>query len=112
MSRVHGFDTLPRYDKCLHGLQARRFSKTDFIMIPYIALFSWPLVSIAFFKRYSTPIAVLVTILAGYLLLPENTSVDLPLLPELDKENISALTALTLSIVLVGRKSGELPIRT
>ncbi|HDR28351.1 hypothetical protein [Rhodovulum sp.] len=69
-------------------------------MIPFIALFSWPLFSAFFFLRFSTPVAVVLTILVGYLVLPEKTSVDLPLLPELNKKTIPALAALVLAPLL------------
>jgi hypothetical protein len=69
-------------------------------MVPYVALFAWPLVSLVFFRRFGAPIAVLVTILAGYLVLPEKAYVDLPIIPTLNKNTIPALAALGLAAAL------------
>lgn len=74
-------------------------------MFPYVALFSWPLVSVVFFKRFGAPIAVLVTVLAGYLLLPEKTYVNLPVLPTLDKSTIPAIAALVLALTFGVQRS-------
>lgn len=64
---------------------------------PLLALFVWPLVSIVFFRTMKVRLAVIVTVLGGYLLLPERTTFDLPLLPSLDKHTIPALTAILLA---------------
>ncbi len=66
---------------------------------PLLALFAWPLISIVFFKRLRLPLAILVTIVGGFLLLPPGTSLDLPALPSLNKNTIPALTALVLALV-------------
>ena len=84
-------------------LVCRMAAVTYSVMIPLVVLFSWPLVCLAFFKRYSAPFAVFVSILAGYLLLPEKTSLDLPLLPALDKRTVPALAAGLLAMVMIDR---------
>jgi hypothetical protein len=66
---------------------------------PLLALFVWPLVSIVFFQRLRLPLAILVTIVGGFLLLPVRTSLDLPGLPSLDKTTIPALSALVLALI-------------
>ena len=83
---------------------------------PLLALFAWPLISIVFFQRLRLPLAILVTIVGGFLLLPTATSLDLPMLPSLDKRTIPALTALILAAVFAGsdrsdelRPSGLIP---
>ncbi len=63
-------------------------------MFASIALFSWPLVVLVLFQKYRTTIAIAVSIVAGYLLLPSIKGLDLPLLPVLDKHTIPALAAL------------------
>jgi hypothetical protein len=68
---------------------------------PFVALFSWPLISVILFNRYSIHVAVMLTILVGYLFLPEKTSIDLPLLPPLGKATIPSLSALLWAAVLV-----------
>lgn len=61
---------------------------------PFVALFLWPLVGVVLFYRLERRLAILVTLIAGYLLLPELTALDLPALPALDKHSIPALTVL------------------
>ena len=79
---------------------------------PLLALFAWPLISIVFFQRLRLPLAILVTILGGYLLLPSRISLDLPLLPELDKTSIPAITALVLALIFTkdDRSSDARPV--
>lgn len=67
----------------------------------WIALFSWPLVAAVFFRLWSVPVATTATLIGGYLLLPEVFSIDLPLLPPLDKHTIPAISA----VILVWRAS-------
>lgn len=66
---------------------------------PLLALFAWPLVSIVFFQRLRLPLAILVTIVGGFLVLPTGTALNLPGFPALDKATIPALTALFLALV-------------
>lgn len=72
---------------------------------PLFAIFAWPFVSIVFFKRLQLPLAILVTIVGGYLLLPENTELDLPILPSLNKRTVPALVALGFALILAARSS-------
>jgi hypothetical protein len=70
-------------------------------MTPYItawiALFGWPLVALAAYRRYNLPVATAVTLIGGYLLLPHGVEKDFPLLPPLDKFTIPAIAALILT---------------
>lgn len=66
---------------------------------PLLALFAWPLISIVFFQRLRLPLAILVTIVGGFLLLPTGTALNLPGFPSLSKTTIPALTALVLALV-------------
>ena len=59
-------------------------------------LFAWPLVCVILFVRLPVESAATWSMLAGYLLLPSSTSVDIPLLPSLDKFSIPALTTFVL----------------
>jgi hypothetical protein len=70
---------------------------------PLLAVFAWPLVSILFFRKFALPLAILLTILGGFLLLPEGTELDVPGLPSLDKRTIPALTALVLALIFQHR---------
>lgn len=66
---------------------------------PLLVIFLWPLISIVFFKCLRLPVAILVTIVGGFLLLPGSTSLDLPVLPSLNKSTVPALTALILALI-------------
>lgn len=67
---------------------------------PLLAILTWPLVSLVFFKLLRLPAAVMATLVGGFLLLPVRTSLNLPGLPDLDKSTVPALTALVLALVL------------
>ena len=71
-------------------------------MFATIALFSWPIVVIILFRVLPRPHAVLISLLGGYLLLPTQGGVDLPLLPALEKHSIPALSVLI--VVLIARQ--------
>jgi hypothetical protein len=85
---------------------------------PLLAILVWPLISIAFFQKLRLPLAILVTILGGFLVLPENTALDLPGIPSLNKYSVPALTALVLALVFAdraasgGRPASLIPRRT
>ncbi|MEP1356257.1 MAG: hypothetical protein ABJX32_04295 [Tateyamaria sp.] len=66
----------------------------------HIALFSWPLVVLVLFRRYPPATAIALSIIGGYLLLPTLVGMRLPLLPDLDKNTLSALPALVLAMTL------------
>ena len=65
----------------------------------YLMLFSWPLVSVVLFRVLPLQKALIWTILGGYLILPSGTGIDVPLLPDMDKSLISALSALLLCMI-------------
>lgn len=79
-------------------------------MVPYIALFGWPVVSAIFFSRYSKAAAVLLTILAGFLLLPEKISFDLPVLPPVNKNSIAAMAAALLAATVAAKARDTFPV--
>jgi hypothetical protein len=68
----------------------------------YAMLLFWPLVGLVLFKRLPRSEALIWTLVAGYLLLPSRTEIDLPLLPPLSKSNSPAFAALFLCLVGVG----------
>lgn len=75
---------------------------------PLLAILAWPFISIVFFKTMRLPLAVLVTVVGGYLLLPENTVLDLPLLPAIGKHTIPAVSAFFLALIFMsGGRSGQ-----
>ena len=70
----------------------------------YIALFSWVLVSIYYFKVKSAQKAILYTLLGAFLFLPASTNIDLPLLPAFDKANLSVMSVLFGCLILKKQK--------
>lgn len=62
-------------------------------MLPTIVLFSWPLVIFFVFSRYRIEIALPFAIIAGNLILPVQTSLNLPLIPTLDKHSVPVIAA-------------------
>lgn len=74
---------------------------------PLLAISVWPLIAIIFFRAMRLPVAIIVTVMGGYLLLPENTALDLPLLPSLDKHTVPALTALVLAAIFAAQGRQE-----
>ena len=65
----------------------------------YIALLGYPLVAILFFRRMPLPRALTWTILAGFMFLPQLFVIRIPVLVDLDKETVPALSALVLTLV-------------
>jgi hypothetical protein len=65
----------------------------------YIALFGWPAVCIVLFSVLSLEAAVVWSLLGGYMLLPSALTVDLPLLPPVDKLSIAAISTLVLCLM-------------
>lgn len=68
----------------------------------YIVLFLAPVAVFAFFSSFALQKALVISIVAGYLFLPEVASFDLPMVPSLNKESIPALFA-ALMCLLSGR---------
>lgn len=59
----------------------------------YLALFLWPLVVIALFRKRPLDEALAWSIIGGYMLLPQVSAFDLPMLPPWDKELVPSLAA-------------------
>lgn len=62
---------------------------------PAIVLFAWPLISLAIFAGLGVVRGFIAAIMVGYLLLPENFMIDVPVLPPYDKR-----TAITAGLML------------
>lgn len=62
--------------------------------VAYIVLFSWPLAVNYFFRQLTIPAAVAASIIGGYLLLPDEVGLNLPVLPNVNKHFIPAVAAL------------------
>jgi hypothetical protein len=75
----------------------------------YVALFGWPIVCIALFVLLPLEAAAIGAMLGGYLLLPSNLTVDVPLLPPLDKMSIAALATFLLCWMKGAQSPGGRP---
>ena len=60
---------------------------------PLLALFTYPLLIAIFFARFDRTRALCLSLLVGYLFLPEKRGVNLPLLPTLEKDTVPAIVA-------------------
>jgi hypothetical protein len=53
----------------------------------------WPFIAILFYKKFDTVTATFWTIVGGYMFLPVKTAIDLPMVPAIGKDEISAIAA-------------------
>lgn len=75
-----------------------------------LAILLWPLVSAIFFLRLTAGRALIASIMVGYLFLPPPpTGFDPPLFPMMTKDNIPALVACLLALMLHGKRLRILP---
>jgi hypothetical protein len=70
---------------------------------PFAALFSWPVIVGILFSRLSVTYAIGFSIVGGYLLLPDATRINLPLLPAFHKETIPAFAAFAFALAYLSR---------
>src|SRR6056297_1924076 len=73
-------------------------------VIAYIALLAWPPVAIVLFRAVPLERALVWAIIAPYLLLPELTNFDFPLVPPLDKVSIPNIYALFAVTFVLGQR--------
>lgn len=66
----------------------------------YLVLYTWPIVAVILFRRMEPRAALIWTIVAGYLLMPQGIGFDLPLLPAVEKNFIAA----TMAAILVAKE--------
>ncbi|SEF61281.1 hypothetical protein [Jhaorihella thermophila] len=78
--------------------------------IAYLALLGWPVVCLFLFLRLPFERAIVWSILGGYLLLPERTAFDAPLVPPLDKDVIPALAVFLICLFWMGRRVSLWPV--
>ncbi|MDX2021253.1 MAG: hypothetical protein SF187_13515 [Deltaproteobacteria bacterium] len=62
--------------------------------IAYAALIAWPLASLVLFAALPARVALVVCLVGGEMFLPPNFSIDLPLIPPLNKDLVASLSAL------------------
>jgi hypothetical protein len=70
----------------------------------YVALYAWPLVVWGLFRVMPVPNALIWSILAGYLLLPTQAAINLPMFPSLDKASIPSLAAALMCFLYARRQ--------
>ncbi|WP_412508249.1 hypothetical protein [Roseovarius sp. SYSU LYC5161] len=78
-------------------------------MVGNLALLIWPVVCAVLFNRLRIELALIWSILGGYLLLPPLVEFDLPLLPALDKFSIPSFSAFLIIVFVLGRRVSLLP---
>ncbi len=66
----------------------------------YLMLFAWPLVAIGLFRLLPLQRALVWTLIAGHLLLPSETNINLPLLPAFDRTFVTAVSAAILCAIM------------
>ena len=74
-------------------------------MFALFVLYSYPLVVVILFQQYRLSVALTVSVVGGYLLLPGQIGHNLPLLPTLDKILIPSASALIMTLVVLNRKT-------
>ena len=78
--------------------------------LAYLMLAVWPVVTIVLFRRLPVDRALILSLMLGYLFLPEPPAAfDLPLAPPLVKHNIPALTAFAFVLWKYGPQGLILP---
>jgi len=78
-------------------------------LFAHVMLLGWPIISLYFYKRFNVVTATFCTIIGGYLLLPVKVKYFIPLIPPLDKEVISVLSAILGCIFIQKIKLSLLP---
>ncbi|MCB1389362.1 MAG: hypothetical protein KDK12_09550 [Rhodobacteraceae bacterium] len=78
-------------------------------MIALLALLGWPVVIVILFRVMPLTRALIWSILGAYMLLPQISAIDLPLIPDLNKESIPNLMAFAVCVSYWGRMPKILP---
>lgn len=76
-------------------------------ILAYAVLIIWPLVALRLSKKLPLDAAVVALFLIPFLLLPEKTAIDLPVLPPFDKHTIPALIAF---VIFYGRYKKDIKL--
>jgi hypothetical protein len=77
--------------------------------LAYLMLMLWPLVVLVLFTTQRAERAFVWSILGGYLILPPVAAFDMPLIPDLDKITIPALSVLVVATLFKGHRIALLP---
>lgn len=77
--------------------------------IAYLVLLLWPIAIIWMFRKMPPERAFIWSILGGYMLLPEATAFNLPMIPAFDKVSIPNLTVFVVCLMLLKMRFSLLP---
>ncbi|MEM1361671.1 MAG: hypothetical protein AAGF94_08135 [Pseudomonadota bacterium] len=79
------------------------------MLVAFAVLLSWPVVTVLLFRMLPFRDALIWTIVAGFLFLPSSgqVSVDLPLLPPLDKWLVPPVSAALVALILLTRRTAS-----
>ncbi len=75
----------------------------------WLMLLLWPVVVGLLYRRLPSDLALIWTVLAGYLILPPAIALNLPVLPDLGKDSIPALAALFMVLAVLRHPLPGLP---
>ncbi len=80
----------------------------------YLVLLSFPLVAVLLFRLMPLQRALIWTLISGHLLLPSSTYIKIPMLPQIDRALVPAVSALILCLILAPKMepSRDLSART
>lgn len=83
-------------------------------IIAYFMVIAYPIFALAFYQFWTPATAVAATLVVGYLALPSQPVFDFPLLPELNKHTIPAISAMlfaTVAVMSAGRNERQAAMR-
>lgn len=69
-------------------------------LFAYLAIFTWPIVTILMFRMMPLQKALVWSLIGGYLLLPTGTEIKFPMLPAIDKAMVTCVPALILCLLM------------
>lgn len=75
----------------------------------YIMLFAWPVIALIIYRTLPFERALVWSFMAAYMVLPEATAVDPPLIPALNKSSITNIAAFLICLLILGKKIQFLP---
>lgn len=77
--------------------------------LAYTVVLLWPLVVWQLYRRLDAGRALIWAVLGAYLILPPLTRINFPLVPDLDKDTLPALSAVVITTLMLGRRLAILP---
>jgi len=75
----------------------------------YLMLLIWPVVAVGLFRLMPIERALIWTLLGGYLILPQATEFNLPMIPALNKATIPNLSAFVICLFMFGTRVLRMP---